>query len=204
MVADGRDPRIDFFDSCADDWDLMHNVDDIIVFLDRADRLYNIFSKGMNVLEVGAGTGNITSWIVERVRPGRVVAIDFSPKMIEIASSKGIDAEFICSDICKEEGLPSHMLYDLAFCFHSFPHFRDKVGALNNINRLLRLSANLVVLHLKDAHTINEFHSSLDGPVSKDYLPESKEEWQELLELSSFRMRDFVNDGIFFLRAEKI
>ncbi len=53
--------------------------------------------EGNALIEVGCGTGQLTRWLADRVRPGRVVAIDFSPRMIEKASAAG-GGEFRVAD----------------------------------------------------------------------------------------------------------
>lgn len=61
--------------------------------------------EGQRVLEVGCGTGAMTTWIAEQVGPnGKVVAVDASAQQIEIARKTAEEAgvsnvEFVCSPV---------------------------------------------------------------------------------------------------------
>jgi ubiquinone/menaquinone biosynthesis C-methylase UbiE len=80
-----NDPRVDFFNNNAPNWDTCGP--DINVTLSRLRQIQNrlCLLPGMNLLEVGCGTGQITTCLAEWVNPGKVVSIDFSPSMIKIA-----------------------------------------------------------------------------------------------------------------------
>jgi len=72
---------------------------------------------------VGCGTGQITGWLAARVKPGRVMAADFSPAMLAQARGRGLHADFVLLDICRDG--PVRRRFDVVLCFHSFLHFRD-------------------------------------------------------------------------------
>jgi len=195
------DPRIVFFDNLSASWDDSHQTEQIINKLKQLNSQLLGFTKRLDVLEVGCGTGSITTWLVDKIYPGKVTAIDFAPKMIEKAKQKNIKAKFLCADICQANTLPDEF-YDIIFCFHSFPHFRDKSLALNNIKNLLKPRGSLIVLHLQGSKQINEFHSSLASPVSEDYLPVSTKEWDNLLVAAGLKRMKFINKpDLFFLKA---
>ena len=156
------DPRIAFFDRQADTWDA-EQPQALIARLESLRRLLAL-RPGERLLEVGCGTGNITRWLQRQVSPGRVTAIDFSPRMLEKARRKGIDAEFVHLDICCER--PEREVYDIILCFHSFPHFRDQRAALRNLAYALRPTGRMVVVHLAGSAQINAFHAGLGGAVA--------------------------------------
>ena len=88
------DPRIEFFNRQACHWD-----DDALAIernCQRLDQLCGLLclERGMNVLEVGCGTGQITPWLCSAVAPGQVVGIDFSKEMIARALVKGIPVSY--------------------------------------------------------------------------------------------------------------
>lgn len=130
------DPRIAFFDHHAPKWDTYgppaeHTQARLEALLPALG-----LKAGMDVLEVGCGTGQATEWLASVVRPGRVTAVDFSPAMIGAASQRGIAASFVLADICA--GPLGTACFDAAFCLHVFPHFRDAEAALSNIARSLK------------------------------------------------------------------
>ena len=98
-----NDPRIAFFDHHAPTWD--EYGPPIAQVLARLDKLRPVLglAAGQEVLEVGCGTGRVTAWLADIVRPGRVTAIDFSSIMIEKALARGIDAAFRVADVCADD-----------------------------------------------------------------------------------------------------
>lgn len=193
-----EDPRIEFFNSHAPNWDNMGpNIDETLSKLDGFKQRLG-FRPGMRIIEIGCGTGQITGWISEIVKPGKVVAVDFSPAMIEVAKSKNICAEFrvmdVCADFIEEK-------FDVAFCFNSFPHFRDKTAALKNIYNMLFDNGYLIILHFSGSRELNEFHRSVGGAVENDTLPD-EQEFRRLLSATNFQISEFEDrPELFFLRA---
>ncbi|MCD6377325.1 MAG: methyltransferase domain-containing protein [Planctomycetes bacterium] len=200
IFINSTDPRIEFFDSQASHWD--DDIAEIERTLRRVDELLDLLRlhKGQDVLEVGCGTGQITGWLSSVVAPGEVVAIDFSQKMLSRAREKGIKAKFVHLDICcdKPEGV-----FDVALCFHSFPHFRDKESALKNISASLKPAGSLIVLHLASSEQINSFHKGVGDAVGEDFLPQ-QDDWDRLLSVAGLELDTYIDkDDLFFLRAVK-
>jgi SAM-dependent methyltransferase len=193
------DPRIPFFDQHAPTWD--HRGPDPVATVRRLGELHGCLglAPGMDVLEVGCGTGQITGWLADRVRPGRVVAVDFSPAMLARARERGVDADFLQLDICGETTLPWR--FDVALCFHSFPHFRDPSAALRQILRQLKPGGQLWVLHLVGSAPLNAFHRQVGGPVAHDRLPPAAE-WPGLLEPLGLEISKAVDrEDLFLVQA---
>jgi ubiquinone/menaquinone biosynthesis C-methylase UbiE len=196
-----NDPRIAFFDRLAADWD--HAEQDPRETIRRIEELDDLLRlrPGLDVLEVGCGTGQLTGWLAARVAPGCVTAIDFSEGMLRQARSKGIDAAFVRCDVCRDE--LAHDSADLVFCFHSFPHFRDQPAAVQNLAAALRPGGRMVVVHLASTAAINAFHDRVGGDIAGDHLPD-EQRWNALLAASGLRrMRWIDREGLFFLEAEK-
>lgn len=210
------DPRIAFFDHHAGSWDDDKSVIDSNIR--RLGELRDVMGlqAGMDLLEVGCGTGQITPWLCSAVAPGKVTAVDFSQAMLARAQAKDIDAEFCLLDICDDSakvGLrfassqPTGCAdgpvgeFDVALCFHCFPHFRDQAGALANISAALKPGGSLVVMHLAGSDAINAFHNGVGGAVGGDYLP-SGNEWENLLADAGLKLTELINrDDLFILRA---
>ncbi len=194
-----NDPRIAFFDRHAPNWDTYGPGPRTT--LDRLDQLQALLElkPGMALLEVGCGTGQITQWLADRVRPGRVLALDFSEQMLEKAQTKGINAEFIRGDVC--DNIPSGRQFDIVLCFHSFPHFRDKLAALKNLASTLKPHGQLLILHLSGSREINRFHTDVGGPVACDHLP-GPSDWDTLLSQAGMKKMNMTDQtDLFFLRA---
>jgi ubiquinone/menaquinone biosynthesis C-methylase UbiE len=193
------DPRVGFFDDRAQEWDRQPPIGgDVIGRLVAIEELLAL-SAGQELLEVGCGTGQITGWLAEQVRPGRVTAVDFSPAMLAVASAKGIDADFRRMDACCDDF--GQARYDVILCFHSFPHFRDQTAALRTLGKALKTNGRLLIVHLVGSTRINAFHSTVEGPVRGDCLPQGGA-WKKLLEGAALRVSRFIDiDELFFLEA---
>jgi len=193
------DRRIAFFDALAAQWDEEEPSSQSMT--DRLSQHADLLDlrAGQALLEVGCGTGKTTAWLAARVAPGRVTAIDFAPEMVARACRKGINADFVCLDVCSDR-LESDR-YDVILCFHSFPHFRDQSAALRNIAQALAPGGRLIVMHLAGSAHINQFHAGVDGPVSQDVLP-TGDDWKPLLAAAGLAPVTHVdNQDLFFLDA---
>lgn len=194
-----QDRRIAFFDRNAPTWDT--DGPDPGMVLRRLAELQALLGlqPGQDLLEVGCGTGQITAWLSERVRPGRVHAVDFSPEMLARARARKIDADFHLLDVCRDLLEPAR--FDVVFCFHAFPHFRDQAFALRNFAAALKPGGALMIMHLKGSAQINAFHDHIGGPIAGDHLP-GPAAWRTLLPPAGLRQTDFHDrPDLFFLRA---
>jgi ubiquinone/menaquinone biosynthesis C-methylase UbiE len=186
-----NDPRIGFFDDLAERWDVCgQSPSETVESVQRhAPRLR--LTPGIALLEVGCGTGQLTGWLAEQVRPGRVVGIDFSREMLRQATGKRIDATFRLADVCTDE--LEREEYDVALCFHSFPHFRDQQAALRNLARSLKPRGRLIVMHLHPRHRVNAHHHGVGGSVMHDFLPDDSA-WTQWLDAAGFE-EPTISDG---------
>ena len=78
-----------------------------------------------SLLDLGCGTGSITLAMAERMaKGGRVVGVDLSPRMIEIARTRAPEHEWRIGDICQP---PVEGQFDLIVCcFHTFQALEDE------------------------------------------------------------------------------
>jgi SAM-dependent methyltransferase len=195
------DPRIAFFDHQAPTWDTCGP--DPVATVRRLRELEGRWGlrHGQDVLEVGCGTGQITGWLIETVKPGKVVAADFSSAMLKQARARGLAADFRLMDICVEQPVAEQV--DVVFCFHSFPHFRDQAAALRQMARWLRTGGRLTVLHLTGSGALNAFHQQVGGPVGQDRLPPAHE-WPALIAPAGLRLVEIDDsDGLFLMQASR-
>lgn len=195
------DPRIAYFDALAAGWDDEEpSSRTMTARLSEQGDLLSL-SSGQELLEVGCGTGKTSAWLAAQISPGRLTAVDFSPEMIQRARRKGIDAEFRCTDVCRDD--LGKDLYDVALCFHSFPHFRDQSSALRNLSRAMKTGGCLIVMHIAGSRQINRFHAGIEGPVRSDTLPQC-DDWAGLLKQAGMELVSLIDrEDLFFLKAEK-
>ena len=190
----------DYFNRIAPEWN--EKMPDDPIFRDFLIRFG--VSPGDRVMDIGAGTGRMTKYLIELVGDeGMVVCEDIAELMLEEGKHvlKWKEPHWLCDDVMalsiKED------TFDKVLCFSAFPHFKNPLLALKEIHRVLRPGGRLLILHTCSSVELNEFHASIDGIVSSDVLP-------NLLNLSLLlRQSNFIleetkeNDDIYWVQGRK-
>jgi len=127
---------------------------------------------GMDVLDVGCGTGAVTRILAERVAPGRVIGLDLSEERLsvarEIAEEQEVsNVEYVQADVRDLD--PRDHRFDLAYSRCLFQYLPGKVGqdTLVAMKRLARPGGRVTVADIDGNHL---YRYPLD------------EEWGQLLE----------------------
>lgn len=97
------------------------------------------FVPGASVLDVGCGPGTITVDIAERVAPARVVGIDASPEVIELATElateRDVDnVEFLVGNAYELEY--EDATFDVVHAHQVLQHASNPVGMLRELRRV--------------------------------------------------------------------
>ncbi|UBF28285.1 methyltransferase domain-containing protein [Kovacikia minuta CCNUW1] len=104
--------------------------------------------EGMQVVDVGCGTGNITRWLAQQVGDmGSVIGLDASSAQIEqaliLTNETGLtNVTFQVGDIYNP-GLPLHS-FDLVYCRLVLMHLTHPIAALRQLKALLKPGGKLV------------------------------------------------------------
>ncbi|HEY1512990.1 MAG TPA: class I SAM-dependent methyltransferase [Gaiellaceae bacterium] len=123
------------------------------------------------VLEVGCGWGELAEWIA-RETGAEVVAIDLSPRMVELATERGIDAT-----VADVQALPfADATFDVVVAAWMLYHVPDLDRGLAEIARVLRPIGTLVAatnsrLHLQELRDL-----VCSGPSTLKFSREDGEE----------------------------
>lgn len=136
------------FDKAANDYDSWY-LTKLGSFVDKVETnlAFNMFDiyPGMCVLDVGCGTGNFSIKLAEK--GCKVVGIDISEEMLEIARQKvidtGYDIEFYNMDVYKlgfEAGS-----FDAAFSMAAFEFIERPKDALNEMMRVVKNSGQVFI-----------------------------------------------------------
>ena len=114
-------------------------------------------AAGSSALDVASGSGKLTAQLARIAGPkGRVVGLDFSPQMLEVARRDHPDIEFVEGDALK---LPfDDESFDVATIAFGLRNLSDPVGGLREMLRVARQRA-----------VILEFVRPPKGPVGAAY-----------------------------------
>ncbi|UNC93047.1 class I SAM-dependent methyltransferase [Candidatus Contubernalis alkaliaceticus] len=186
----------EWFNNLAAEWDSMLTDEKVKILTDIIKRL-NI-PENSSVLDVGTGTGVLVPWLKEVVGfGGRLVALDYAPEMVAKAREKyGSQAVFLVADVHSLKF--SDESFDRVICNSAFPHFSDKPKAMAEMSRILKKGGRLHIIHTSTRDELNKFHSSLDGPVSKDMLPDD-EEMAVLIREAKMEKIEIQDGPVFYL-----
>jgi 2-polyprenyl-3-methyl-5-hydroxy-6-metoxy-1,4-benzoquinol methylase len=192
-----RKPVIDFFNSIASRWDSWEDPDDLAVKFDEGFDHFGIQPEE-RILDAGCGTGNLTAALLWKLAlEGRVVAIDSSPKMIDVARGKIADnrVTWICDAI--EHYVPD-VFFHRIICYSVWPHFSDprKVAAM--LYAMLVPGGCLHIWHLISRERVNTIHAKAGEAVRGDVLPPVSEN-AALLAATGFKIKETVDDDLRYL-----
>jgi ubiquinone/menaquinone biosynthesis C-methylase UbiE len=164
-----------FFDGIADRWD---GWEDLAALASRLDG--GLADLGLTpdeaVVDVGCGTGNLTCALLARLSPtGRVVAVDLSPRMLQVARGKISDPR-VTWHAAHVQRLPvAAGSIDRVFCYGVWPHLEDHAAAAREIVRVLRPGGWVHVWHLISRARVNAIHAGAGEAVRSHELAPATE-----------------------------
>lgn len=191
--------RKDFFDRVAEAWEEEHCRPEGDVKLTRLLQRFDL-KPGQVVLDAGCGTGRLVPLILKRIGvEGRLVAVDISARMLELARKKYnyFNAIFYQADVCH---LDASQVFDRIICLCVLPHLPDKKAAFQAFRKYLKPDGQIMIAHTSSREEVNCFHSQLPEPICQDRLPDKKE-MVELLQETGFQILELEESDIYFLRA---
>ena len=134
--------QADNFDDCYDRF-LLELPRDVVQRMEQIVSAPAI-NKGETVLDVGTGTGALIP-LIQSYRPRIVVACDLSGMMLAQVAQRFPDVERHQCDI---RALPlAEQSIDVVFMNAMFGNIADKIGALANVQRMLRPGGRVVISH---------------------------------------------------------
>ena len=120
------------------------------------------------ILDVGCGSGWATRLIAERATRGKVVGIDISDEMVELARSSSSAFSNVSFDVASAEALPfADGEFTHAFSMESLYYYSDIRSALKEIARVLANNGRFVtVVDLyRENEPSHQWISTLKVPV---------------------------------------
>lgn len=152
------DSEVDFFDKLAPHWD----ADEVRSNPERVNAILDMLAMkpGMDVLDLGTGTGVLIPYLNGRVgSEGHIVAVDLSGGMLDIARKKyghHSNVEFLKLDF-EEEQIPGS--YDLVLLYSVYPHLHYPKETIDWIFRMnVKSGGRVVIAFPSDEKFINSIH----------------------------------------------
>ena len=129
--------------------------------------------KGARVLDVATGTGILHPYLLRAVgESGSVIAFDYSYKMLLQIKKKPFGPNLFCFQASAMAiPLPAG-LCDTVVCFAAFPHFADQLKALQEMARVAKKGAAVIIAHLMSRDELLKHHGD-HSPVAGDTVPEA-------------------------------
>jgi ubiquinone/menaquinone biosynthesis C-methylase UbiE len=140
------DHLVDFFDRVAPEYDTWAGGQHGRV----ASRLVEIAhpKKGQHALDVGTGTGLVAALVSGKVKPGTVIGIDLSERMLSVARARNLtNAQFM--GMAAERLVFRPATFDLVTIGEALAYLADPLGALEEAHRVLRPHGRIAVSCLR-------------------------------------------------------
>ena len=160
-----------FFESIAPHWDDMESTPParILALLSKVR-----IEKGERVLDVACGTGIITKKLAT-LSETKVLGIDLSPKMIEIAKKKNSGETCIEFQVADFNETDFKEAYDVVVIYNAFPHFLEAARLEEALWKALRQGGRFAILHSLSRKELDLHHANVPDTVSRGLLSPEEE-----------------------------
>ncbi len=108
-----------------------------------SEALDDINYKNIKILDLGCGTGELISELMQKFSNAEVTGIDFSEKMLEISNKRNPSAKHIKMDTAELSKLEGK--YDLVVCTHSLPYYKEPKNVFKELHRVLKRDGRILV-----------------------------------------------------------
>ncbi len=191
----------DFFNEKANTWDAItiHNPKKVQYITELLE-----INSDDRILDVGTGTGIMIPFYENHLANGKVVAVDYSEKMIDIARLKYPKkthqlVSFLVSDVYDLQYCED---FDLVVCFSCFPHFVDQPIAVKILSKALKKGGRIAVAHSDSADKINGVHMNGGLEIKNDFLP-SMEQLKNMMKENGLTVTFERDDQDYFICIAK-
>jgi len=172
------------------------------IFAPWAERLLDVagIEAGQTVLDVACGTGAVTLAAARRIGPsGKVVASDISPAMLAMIVNPGSNGAPIETIECRATKLRvQDRSFDRVLCQHGLPFIPDRIGAIHEMQRVVRDGGVVCVAVFARGFRCEPFETYLEalrdrgvpppfpGAYDRDSFVMSEEDVQDIFEKVGF------------------
>ena len=200
MMDEKADEKASFFNDIAPDWDSIKSG--ILGDLDITEYVIPCINRNDTVADLGCGTGLLMEGILGRA--ARMIGVDKSPVMLEMARKRFGDSSEIDLRIGEIEHLPMRdREADCAVINMVLHYLRSPELAISETGRVLRDEGCLVIADL-DKHSNEEMRIKY-GHLWLGFSRAEMEQWLsrsgfELQEVRSIKVKNNMSVNIFKAR----
>lgn len=190
--------RLEFFDRIADQWDGWADLERMRPELRKGLIALDV-PPSASVVDLGCGTGNLTLALLEHLdSQGRIVAVDLSPNMIDVAKRKVSD-DRVRWAVADAVSMPvGDASADHVICFSAWPHFPEPEPVVKEILRVLKPGGMFTIWHAISKEAVNAIHRDASPAVETDLLAPAVVV-ADTLEQAGFSVLDQVDDDDRYL-----
>lgn len=109
----------------------------------------NVDMKGLKLLDVGCGLGNLLEYLMQEGVSVKYTGVDILPEMIERANKKGLRGEFICTDVFTDNSFKEDS-FDVVYASGIFNLNlgNNREFLKNALQRFIKLSKTYICFNL--------------------------------------------------------
>lgn len=144
---------------------------DLDLYNDSYDNFLDLITKAnASVLEIGCGPGNITKYLLTKKTDLKIIGIDISENMIELAKKNNPTAEFVIMDCREIDSL--NKKFDAIVCGFCMPYLSkdDCVKLISDCKNLLNNSGILYLSFVDGNYENSGYISGSSGDRTYFYF----------------------------------
>lgn len=174
-------------------------------FKKEIDILVNLLENGSKILDVGTAIGDYPKYLTEKCNKNfKVLGIDSSINMIEVARKKALKADFKVMDMRNLEFPVSY--FDAIICFATLIHVDDReaIKILEKFDSILKSNGVIIVNVMEHLNGDKEIYEKEPfNPKYNTYFNRySKEFFMEWFSNHEYEIIDIIDNSLF--NAEQI
>jgi len=148
-----------------------------------------------NVLELGCGTGKNTEWLLKKAK--RIIGLDFSQEMLNLAKSKITDnrVDFEKADLTKDWEIEDNFA-DLITCSLTLEHIKDLNHIFRQADKKLKKNG---LFFISELHPFKQY----SGSKAKYETENGTKELEVYIHHISEYMDDAKNNGFDFVELKE-
>lgn len=139
----------EIFNNISDNYDLMNNIMTLFIHKKiKKDAVKHIKPKANKILDICTGTGDIAGYIYNNFPKSKIIAIDFSEKMLQLAKKKNNEKNIEFIQMNADQTFFPDNYFDVCIIGFGLRNIPYVTKALQEFCRILKNGGQLIVIDL--------------------------------------------------------